>query len=388
HGLCRRALAAWFSDNVCEVASYGPLAEAPAGTDLVELFLENEAVIGASRFAQSFPSATVRPASSCDRIHWSRDDNVRAAAADSNYVPHIADHKEHCVLQVAGQQTLQSESAEDDDEAREAGDEVSEGILELQLGPDRTGDMIPVSLVLRSGSSGGTGARLWSGGTLLAEWLLRADPSVGLIVKGADVLELGAGAAALPSIAAMRLGARRVLATDTVQQVVSLMRRNLAANAKTVDVEVKDWLAAGRRRPREEDQFDIVLFADGIYTERGALLLADAAMSLLRPAGALIGALPDLRAGISSFEEDLRARGFAASEVPLDKELVNAASRPHLDMKAAGLVAGGSVEGYRLLIWRRVDEEQQNLMMRRRGKARAPRRGPGSRGAAHGPQQQ
>ncbi|CAE7235867.1 unnamed protein product, partial [Symbiodinium microadriaticum] len=129
------------------------------------------------------------------------------------------------------------------------------------------------------------------------------------------------------------------------------MRQNLAQNAPTVEIRSIPWLPAGRRSYRHKDQFDVILFADGIYTERGALLLADAATALLRPGGVLLGALPDLRAGIESFEDDLRSRGLTASEVLLDEDMISAASRPY-DEDECGFIAGGSAQGYRIVMWR------------------------------------
>lgn len=69
------------------------------------------------------------------------------------------------------------------------------------------------------------------------------------------------------------------------------MRQNVAQNAPLVQCSLLPWLTAGRRRYPKKEQFDIVLFADGIYTERGALLLADAVTVERNPG---IGALPDL----------------------------------------------------------------------------------------------
>eukprot|EP00434_Breviolum_minutum_P026450 symbB.v1.2.023384.t1/scaffold2106.1/size89218/3 len=111
------------------------------------------------------------------------------------------------------------------------------------------------------------------------------------------------------------------------------------------------WIEAGRRRYTKKEQFDIVLFADGIYTERGGLLLADAVTAVLRPTGLLIGALPDLRAGMNSFEEDLEVRGLVSVSATLKQEVVAAASRSY-DEDVRGLVAGGSAKEYRIMLWR------------------------------------
>eukprot|EP00933_Yihiella_yeosuensis_P060066 TRINITY_DN6203_c0_g1_i1.p1 TRINITY_DN6203_c0_g1~~TRINITY_DN6203_c0_g1_i1.p1 ORF type:complete len:369 (+),score=89.31 TRINITY_DN6203_c0_g1_i1:96-1202(+) len=337
HGLPRQKLKDWFNDNVCEVARcrHMSLLNEVDDTFLVELFLENELEIGSSRYEKAFPEGKVRPAVAADM-------EVDASA-----------------------------SSEEDAE------EPLKQTLDLTLGPDINGEDVPVSLSVWPGSGGGTGAKLWSGGSLLAEWLLR-NSTVQELMEGADVIELGAGAAALPSIVAARFGARKVVATDILQSIVSLMKGNLRRNVLNSDIVegiVLDWLPAGRKNYKESQKFDVVMFADGIYTERGALLLADAATSLLRDSGTLIGALPDLRAGISSFESDLRIRGFAATKINISDELLKAASRPHLHKNAANLVAGGSLEGYRLVMWKKATEEEQMKMRRpKRGKDRSGKR--------------
>lgn len=242
---------------------------------------------------------------------------------------------------------LEEQLQEMEDSFSEVSSDDETGQLDLCLGKGSQN----VSLQLRAAVGGGTGARLWTGGILLAEWLLHATKD-GLRLKGKQVLELGAGAAALPSIVAARYGgAKNVLATDGLEEVVEQMRQNVAQNAPLVQCSLLPWLTAGRRRYPKKEQFDIVLFADGIYTERGALLLADAVTALLRPKGLLIGALPDLRAGIASFEEDLQMRGMVAAQVTLKKEVIEAASRPY-DEDPYGLVAGGSAKEYRVMLWR------------------------------------
>ncbi|CAK9056963.1 Acetyl-coenzyme A transporter 1 (AT-1) (Acetyl-CoA transporter 1) (Solute carrier family 33 member 1) [Durusdinium trenchii] len=175
--------------------------------------------------------------------------------------------------------------------------------------------------------------------------------------------------------------------------------RNLQANAPAVRGEQLWWQHTGRRRYRKKDtegeQFDVVLFADGweiqgrtvtglgVYTERGAWLLADAATAAPRGAGEafgfmlnnepelqtdrLIGALPDLRAGMSSFEEfrrvrersrmeDLSARGLVGSEVSLDQDWTRGSfgfAKPALnkDRRLPAVLAD-----YRLILWRYSQE--------------------------------
>ena len=74
-----------------------------------------------------------------------------------------------------------------------------------------------MSLRLRAAAGGGSGARLWTGGVLLAEWLCRAAAKGHLRLRGKRVVELGAGAAALPALACAKHGARS-LATDGLQE--------------------------------------------------------------------------------------------------------------------------------------------------------------------------
>ncbi|CAJ1328661.1 unnamed protein product, partial [Effrenium voratum] len=132
-------------------------------------------------------------------------------------------------------------------------------------------------------------------------------------------------------------------------------RNNVEQNGASVECSLLPWLPAGRRKYARKDQYDVVLFADGIYTERGALLLADAATALLRPDGVLVGALPDLRSGMRSFEEDLAVRGLSGTEVVLDQDMIAAASRTY-EEDALGLVAGGPAEGYRVMMWRYTEQ--------------------------------
>ena len=96
------------------------------------------------------------------------------------------------------------------------------------------------------------------------------------------MLELGAGAAALPSLVAARAcGAAHVTASDTVGPVVTLLERSISANAPSAEARSLDWKVAGRRTYSHEEQYDVVLFSDGVYSERGGLFLADAISSLV-----------------------------------------------------------------------------------------------------------
>lgn len=333
HGLSdAAALCDWFSEHVCEVAQCVPLPGSGRSPSLVELFVENEIEFAEKQFSEAFPSASVRRASPGD---------YEAATLGGN---------SRC-----GQEGGRAPTA-----------------LEYLFG-----GAVSVSLVLPQSAGGGTGARLWSGGVLLSEWLARSVGSSPLLppgFSGKDVLELGAGCAALPATCAARLGARSVVATDLLADVVAIARENVLRNAPSVEVRTLDWSAAGRAIYPRDQQFDVVLFADAIYTERGASLLAGAATALLRqPHGVLVGALPDFRVGIASFEEDLHARGWVPSQAKLDGDLLAAASW-HLRVGSGkGVTAGGSFEGYRIVVWRqRGDGDAPAEVARIRHKARLP----------------
>ena len=147
------------------------------------------------------------------------------------------------------------------------------------------GSTVEVSLDLSPSVGGGTGSKLWPGGLLLAEHLMlsfRGARSLGKL----KVLELGAGAGALPSIAAYHCGLGTVVATDCVASVVRQMSANLQRNAgPAVEAKVLDWKSFGTEQRDEEDRFDLILFSDGIYNQRGAFFLAMAIGALLRHDG-------------------------------------------------------------------------------------------------------
>eukprot|EP00913_Durusdinium_trenchii_P035698 g33403.t1 len=161
----------------------------------------------------------------------------------------------HAVAPAAPPAELPAET--ETEEGHGAWREAAEGLLKLTLGRGT----LDVSLHLRAAAGGGTGARLWTGGVLLAEWLLQAEQAE--LLKGKQVLELGAGAAALPSVAAAA-GAGAVVATEGVEEpmavaeVVAQMRRNLQANAPAVRGEQLWWQHTGRRRYRKKDTEGVI----------------------------------------------------------------------------------------------------------------------------------
>jgi len=98
----------------------------------------------------------------------------------------------------------------------------------------------------------------WAGGQALARYIL--DNSVA--VAGAHVLDLGSGSG-LTAIAAMRAGARRVLAADIDALALAAIDLNAAANSVAVEATREDLLAA---MPNDVGRgFDVVLVGDLFY---------------------------------------------------------------------------------------------------------------------------
>lgn len=145
----------------------------------------------------------------------------------------------------------------------------------------------------------------WAGGQALARYVL---DNCGL-AAGRSVLDLGAGSG-LTSIAAMRAGAARVLATDIDPYAVAAIGLNAAANGVAVDATTDDVLEAPPGR------FDLVLVGDLFY-ERA---LAERVLGFLdaaRDSDALVLVGDPQR---SYFPKD-RFRQVAAYSVPVTRDL-------------------------------------------------------------------
>ena len=118
---------------------------------------------------------------------------------------------------------------------------------------------------------------------------------------GASVLDLGCGSGIL-AIAAVKLGARRVLALDVDPNAVRAARENAAANAVADVIEVREGTLEAEGRP-----FDVIVAnISGLTLERLAVPLARS----LAPGGSLItsGFLEDAVAGLSSVFEGAALR--------------------------------------------------------------------------------
>jgi len=317
--LSRQDLLKWFDTEVGEVILCEKCQAFEEDALLVEFILENEAEIMIDRIQYRFPQIGARKVTDVEyRAHFKRGERSQ---------------------------------------------------LKMTLGSD-----MDVSLTLSPGVGGGTGAKLWPGGVLLALWLLREaiDNSIGGVTfSNSRVLELGAGSTALPSmVAAAHQQAEVVIASDSIFSVVEQMKENLSLNAPSVEVRRIDWMMEGRQDYSYEERylqltspiptsnldhrirFDLIVFSDCIYNQRGAFFLAYAISSLIRPGGAVVGALPRTRDGVQAFEDDLDTNGFSATEIPIGDELLASASAL-IEADKAGLIIREDLSEYRLVVWYR-----------------------------------
>jgi hypothetical protein len=133
-------------------------------------------------------------------------------------------------------------------------------------------------------SADGTGRVVWGSSYCISEILSRQPRSVlpwldpidagSLPLEGARVLELGAGLG-LCSIAACKLGAREVFATDGAQGVLELIERNAQANLSPVEraalsVHCLKWGTDDESCKDIVGPFDLVLLADVAYESNKA----------------------------------------------------------------------------------------------------------------------
>jgi predicted nicotinamide N-methyase len=146
------------------------------------------------------------------------------------------------------------------------------------------------------------GVALWPSAIALAYDL--ADR--GEALKGASVLELGAGTG-LPGIVAASLGAR-VVQTDRHEMAMAVCARNGAANGVTgVERRMADWTAWDIA-----EQFDFILGSDILYTEALHPHLAAILNGSLAPGGRALLSDP-FRAPSLRLLESLEAEGWSIS---------------------------------------------------------------------------
>mmetsp|Transcript_53854 Transcript_53854/g.114404 ORF Transcript_53854/g.114404 Transcript_53854/m.114404 type:complete len:397 (-) Transcript_53854:125-1315(-) len=228
--------------------------------------------------------------------------------------------------------------------------------------------------VRRSEVHGGTGTFPWRGGLVLSrqicEWatdrarppsVVRDDgattgPGVRFesLFVGRRVLELGAGAAGLPSMTLGRICDSRgleadLVCTDGVDEIVCALRANARENGLDGRVRVRrvDWNDCARVDGRGSVAegvagADTIIFADCVYNDECAASLSRTIARLLKPGGNVVGVLPDFRVGLDTFERRMKEEGFVATDIPI--------------VAAEGLgdfaCSGGGGKDYRLVLWR------------------------------------
>ncbi len=120
-------------------------------------------------------------------------------------------------------------------------------------------------------SSGTTGFRTWEAALFLGAYL--GSPAGRNLVKGKDVIELGAGTGFLSILCAKHLGAQFVLSTDGSREVVADIKANLVLNdlneTHVIQSAVLPWGYALINGPTDELEekllFDLVIGADVTY---------------------------------------------------------------------------------------------------------------------------
>ncbi|CAL5025120.1 unnamed protein product [Urochloa decumbens] len=163
-----------------------------------------------------------------------------------------------------------------------------------------------------------TGSWLWDSALVLASHLA-ASPSALHHLRGATVLELGAGGTGLPGIAAVAcLGAARCVLTD-VAALLPGLRANADANglhaAAQADVRELRW------GDRLEDQLevDVVLMSDVFYDPEDMPAMAATLRGLWRwrdDGGGTVGwAASEVRNSALECMDVLREQGFEVDEV-------------------------------------------------------------------------
>mmetsp|Transcript_23624 Transcript_23624/g.51155 ORF Transcript_23624/g.51155 Transcript_23624/m.51155 type:complete len:385 (-) Transcript_23624:20-1174(-) len=228
--------------------------------------------------------------------------------------------------------------------------------------------------VRKSDEHGGTGTFPWRGGLILSRqichWAARVEEPCKPADENSDgkvfridfkalfcskkVLELGAGAAGLPSMTLGKIGIQfgyemELITSDGVDEIVSALRVNISDNGLDGCIEVKhlDWNDYTNVQEERENitrvaKADTIIFADCIYNEECAISLSQTIFHLLKPGGNVIGVLPDFRVGLDLFEKRMKENHFTPTYIPI-------IARKENDGFAC---SGGGGKDYRLVLWR------------------------------------
>ena len=173
-----------------------------------------------------------------------------------------------------------------------------------------TGDVLTIAQGTTEGGStrtvqGRTGVAVWNSALLLCRLLdaisMSQDKS---FLTGKTILELGCGCG-LSSIAAAKLGASRVIATDGNAEVVQLARFNVEKNGVESVVEPAE-LKWGLLSAADFDEADIIFGSDLTYNSGSWKVLAETMGAVLKPKGFVVY----LSLGHSGFNVSGELAGF------------------------------------------------------------------------------
>ncbi len=159
---------------------------------------------------------------------------------------------------------------------------------------------------------GGTGGLVWRGALALAELLAERHE---LLANAEVILELGAGCGLPGLAAAAQLASQgrsaQVILTDGPEAVLENLAANVAANLEHVKPVMlraerlvwEDFLAG--RSPAPVENVDLLIGSDVIWGDRGGLV-AEVALRLVKPGGALVISAQKGREGLDIFQELLK----------------------------------------------------------------------------------
>ena len=136
----------------------------------------------------------------------------------------------------------------------------------------------------QSTSTGRTGVFLWNSGLLLTRLLDKINERDSSFLRGRTVLELGMGVG-LSSIAAVKMGAGKVIATDGNEEVLQLARENIKKNAEGDNIQVQKLMWGMLNAMDFYDEVDVVIGSDLTYNSGTWKLLAETVSTVLKPGG-------------------------------------------------------------------------------------------------------
>ena len=161
-----------------------------------------------------------------------------------------------------------------------------------------------------------TGQIVWPVSRLVAAYLA-AGPGVAEVLRGARVLELGAGCG-LCGVVAAALGAAEVLLTDNEPEVLAVLQKNADRPVPGGALRVADFSWGDDAAAAALGAFPVLLGADVIYWSHCVSDLFASAAALLVPSGVFILGFTNRRNGLrEAAEAAARAAGFEFEVVDL-----------------------------------------------------------------------